>query len=762
MAPGRRVQLSGVVQGVGFRPWVYRLARQHGLRGKVWNHAGGVTIEAFGSPALLDAFIAQLSHNLPPAASLTHLSWEPIHTQAPAHFTIAASTGGEALRTSLPADLATCSACLAEIFDPHNRRYRYPFTNCTHCGPRFTIATALPYDRPHTSMGAFPLCAHCQREYEDPEDRRFHAQPNACPACGPQLRLLTSRGEPVPTDDPLRTTARLLLDGALVAIKGLGGYHLACDARSERVVRALRRRKHREAKPLAVMVPSLAQAEALGELTDEERTLLCGPQRPIVLVPRRPHTNIAAAVGQGSARLGLMLPYTPLHHLLMSEVEVPLVMTSANVSNEPMVQSDAEALRRLGPIADYLLVHNREIINRADDSVAMVIGGRPLVTRRARGFVPDTLQLARPVPCPILACGAHLKNTFCLAVNDVAFLGPHIGDLDSWETVESFRTAVQRLERFLQVEPQVFAHDLHPDFASTQYALQRAAARGKPAVAVQHHHAHVLSVMAEHRLQGPVLGVTYDGMGLGTDQTLWGGELLRVWPAGFERLGTLRPVQLAGGDRAVREPWRIALALLRDALGHSAPLDRLPLFTRVSHREQRVVGRMLTGGFNTYPAHGLGRYFDGVAALVLGRERARYEGELAVALEQSIDPAEAEAPPYPFELQRQEAPWQVDLRPMVRGLVGDLAAGPRPGHLAARFHNTIIAATVALLDQAAALYPELPVVLTGGCFQNAHLAEGLTRALGGKRRVYLPQRVPPGDGGVALGQILAAAAHRTP
>jgi hydrogenase maturation protein HypF len=751
---GRRIEIRGTVQGVGMRPFVYRLARELGLGGRVRNDALGVTVEAFGPAAALDAFERRLRAEHPPAAAYEAFRAAPIAPEPAAEFVIVESRGAEERRVSIPPDLATCEACLSEVRDPADRRHRYPFANCTDCGPRFTIARDVPYDRAATTMAPFAMCADCAREYRDPRDRRFHAEPIACPACGPRLSLCGPGGEPVPDADPLRTAAAALRAGGILAVKGLGGFHLACDATSSEAVRRLRERKRREEKPLAVMVADLAGAGRLAELSPAARSLLASAERPIVLCPRRAGAALAPEVAPDGPLLGLLLPYSPLHHLLLAEAGRPLVMTSGNLSEEPIATRDGEALSRLAGVADLFLLHDREIENRADDSVARLVAGRPLVMRRSRGYVPRPVALRSRLRRPVLACGAHLKNTFCLASGDQATLGPHVGDLDNLETYAALEEAVERLERFLRVRPAVVAHDLHPGYLSTRYALERARALSVPTVGVQHHHAHVASAMGEHGLAGPVLGVAFDGTGQGTDGTAWGGELMLADLRGFERLATLRPIPLAGGKRAIREPWRAALAALDDAFAGDPPLDRLGLFASVPAAEVAVVRRMIASGLNAPLAHGAGRLFDVLGALALGRGRSRYEGQVAMALDGAADPVEPGR--YPFPLEQGEAPWRLDWRPLLRAAVEDLLAGRPAGTVSARFHRSLSAATAELVRAAAARHGRLPVVLTGGCFQNARLAEGVLEELGGDFAVYLHGQVPPGDGGIALGQALVA------
>ncbi|HEU4731632.1 MAG TPA: carbamoyltransferase HypF [Kofleriaceae bacterium] len=759
---GLRIEIRGTVQGVGFRPWVYRIARELGVAGRVHNHARGVTIEAFAGDAVLERLVARLREP-PPPARVRDLVASPIPVEPCEEFVIVHSAGEGPRALSIPPDLATCPDCEREIRDHRDRRAGYAFTNCTACGPRFTIATGVPYDRPATTMAPFAMCPACRREYEDPSDRRFHAQPNACPVCGPRLALWSPSGAPIP-GDPIEGAAARIARGEIVAIKGLGGFHLACDATSDATLATLRARKHRDEKPFAVMIADLAVAHALAVLSHEEAALLASPERPIVLVARRPAAPGSAVQAIGAAPLsalvapdtdlvGLMLPYTPLHHLLLARVGRPVVMTSANRSDEPICADNGEAIARLGSIADALVVHDRAIATRCDDSVARVIAGSPTLLRRSRGYVPRAIALAQPVARSVLGVGAQLKNTFCLAVGDNAYLGPHIGDLENLATLEAFEAAVARMEEILRVRPEVIAHDLHPGYPSTQYARARGAARH---VAVQHHHAHVASAMAEHGLAGPVLGVAYDGTGWGPDGTAWGGEILLTRYEHFERLATFRPVALAGGDLAIREPWRIALALIDDAFGDAAPVDRLAVFDGVPERAIATVRGMIRGNINAPRARGIGRMFDAVGALGLARRAATYEGQIAVAWNLAAAPGDHGV--YPFDVDHahgQGSHAEIDLRALVRAAVGELIAGDAPAAISARFHDTLVAATIGQVRAAIALHGRLPVVLTGGAFHNPRLAEGVRGGLS-DLEVYSHGEVPPGDGGIALGQALVA------
>jgi hydrogenase maturation protein HypF len=753
---GRRFHLRGTVQGVGMRPFVWRVARDCGVGGRVRNGTSGVTVEAFGPAAALARFEARLRAEGPPSARVVSFQVEEIPAEEEREFAIEASRGADERRVTIPPDLSTCASCLAEVLDPADRRFHYPFTNCTDCGPRFTIVRDVPYDRAATTMAPFRMCPACEREYASPADRRFHAEPNACPACGPRVALRRRDGARVESRDPIADAGVALSAGAIAAVKGIGGFHLACDATSDEAVRRLRERKRREEKPLAVMVRDLEEAGRLAHLSREERALLSSPERPVVLVRRRAGSGLAAGVAPDAPTVGLLLPYSPLHHLLLAAAGRPLVMTSGNLSEEPIAYRDEDALARLSGIADLFLVHDREIEARADDSVARIVAGRPLVMRRARGFVPRPVLVSHPFRRPVLACGAHLKNAVCLAAGSEATLGPHVGDLENLETLRSFEESVARLERFLRLRPEVLAHDLHPDYLSTRYARARSRAEGIPSIAVQHHHAHAVAAMAEHGLDGPVLALTWDGSGLGTDGTAWGGELLLAWRDRFERLATFRPIPLPGGDRAVREPWRVALAVLDEAFDGDAPLAAFPALSAVPASDRETVRRMIATGLNSPAAHGAGRLFDAVGAIALGRGISRHEGQVAIALDAAAD--EAVSGRLPFSLDTSTTPWQLDWRPLVRAAADETAGGSGPGAVSMRFHRALAAAGAELVRTGAERHGRLPVVLAGGVFQNARLAEILLGELSGRFDVYLPGQVPPGDGGIALGQAVVASA----
>lgn len=739
---GARIEIAGLVQGVGFRPWVHRLARDLCVRGWVWNDGRGVTVEAHAPQAIIEHFVRRLVDEAPSGAVIERVQVEDIPPAAAPELEIVASRSSTHAQLSVGPDRATCPDCLAELFDPADRRFEYPFTNCTTCGPRFTIVTGVPYDRPETTMVDFVMCEACRREYENPGDRRFHAQPNACDACGPKLRMPgTSR--------PLATATEALLAGEIVALKGLGGFHLACDATNDDAVARLRARKGRDAKPFAVMVRDFEQAKSLAWLDSASEAALRSPAAPIVLVPAR-GGQLSCGVAPRCSWVGLMLPYTPMHHLLLRGVDRPLVMTSGNHSDQPIEIDDDEALERLGPLADRFLVHDRPIAARADDSVVRVIAGAPTVLRRSRGYVPRPIRLPRAVPEPILGCGGLLKNTVCIAVEDQAYLSPHHGDLDELRASEVFEAGVGRLESLLGVQPRIVASDLHPDFASTRYARRRG---GEHWIGVQHHHAHVASALAEHRLDAEVFGLACDGVGLGVDGTSWGGELLLASQLGFTRVATMRPLRLPGGDVAVREVWRSALSLLWDAFEGELPAD-LPGWEGVGPAKRRGVEQMLLRDVRCPPTHALGRYFDAVAALGLGMSEVDYEGQAPMRWEQI---ASRGAPAYPYAIDGGARPWTIDLRLTIRALVAELLAGREPAWIASRFHATVARAWLDVLDRAADVYGSRPVVLTGGCFANALLTSLMLTGHNRDRPMLVHRTVPPGDGGIALGQVWVAA-----
>jgi hydrogenase maturation protein HypF len=757
---GASIRVTGVVQGVGFRPFVFSLARRFGLSGWVRNTSAGVEIEIDGAPESLKGFEAALRGEAPPLARLDSIRVERRGADGYTGFRILESQSVAGAFQPVSPDVGICGDCLRETFDPSDRRYRYPFTNCTNCGPRYTIITDIPYDRPNTTMAGFALCPACAAEYEDPLDRRFHAQPVACPTCGPHVWLEVEGQEVQEGEAGLQEARALLRRGGILAIKGLGGFHLACDATAPAAVSRLRERKRRVDKAFAVMVTDLAEAERHGVLEDSARRLLQSVERPIVIVGRRPGSSVAEAVAPGQRTLGLMLPYTPLHHLLMEPGEgVPraLVMTSGNLSEEPIATENDEARSRLAALADGFLLHDRPIRTRCDDSVMRVVDGEILPLRRSRGYAPFPVHLAWDSP-PLLAGGAELKNAFCLARGRYAFLSHHIGDLENFETLQSFEDGVHHMQHLFRIEPQAFAYDLHPDYLATRYVLQRAEAEGRPAIGVQHHHAHIAAGMAEHGLEPGtrVIGVAFDGTGYGDDGAIWGGEFLIAGYEAYRRAAHLAYIPLPGGDRAVRQPWRLALAwLLRAGLDWE---DHLPPVGAAGEAERRLVRQILESdgvpGLGAAPTSSMGRLFDAAASLIGVRHEVNYEAQAAVELEAIVAPEESRA--YRFDLGETE----VDPRPVVESIVRDLRAGVAQGVMAARFHNGVARMVADVCDRLRRDAGVPVVVLSGGVWQNATLVRQTTanlRTLGFE--VLIHRQVPPNDGGLALGQAAVAAAR---
>jgi hydrogenase maturation protein HypF len=739
------VEVGGAVQGVGFRPFVYRLATELSLVGWVNNSPQGAAIELEGDTERIATFLLRLPIEKPHPCVLHSVKPTLLPLLGYTTFEVRDSSASGPKSAVILPDLATCADCRREIFDPGNRRFRYPFTNCTNCGPRFSILEELPYDRPRTTMKHFPMCAACAAEYAHPADRRFHAQPNACPQCGPHLEWWDSAGTLLAThDDALRAAADALRRGDIVAAKGLGGFHLLVDARNQEAVERLRQRKRREAKPFGLMVPDLETVQRHCRVSEVEEQLLTSPESPLVLLRRRSDAAIAAAVAPGNPYLGVMLPYTPLHHLLLAELGFAIVATSGNHSDEPICIDEREALARLAGIADAFLVHNRPIARQVDDSVVRVVLEREMVLRRARGYAPFPIAVAEALP-PLLAVGAQQKNTLALAVGCQVVVSQHIGDLDTPLAVEAFRRVVADLPRLYELEPRTVVCDRHPDYQSTRHAEKM----GLPIVRVQHHHAHVRAGMAEHGLSGPVLGVAWDGTGFGTDGTIWGGEFLRVTKQGFERVAHLRTFRLPGGERAVREPRRSAVGVLYELLGSEVlARDDLPPLASFSAHERGLLLGMLRGGVNSPRTSSGGRLFDAVAALLDIRQRVQFEGQAAMELEFAVEASEAGAA-YPFAIDEAGV---IDWGPMIRAILDERVLGSTTSRVARRFHDTL----ADIIVSAAGLAREPIVVLTGGCFQNVYLLERtVTRLRQADFRVYWPERIPPNDGGIALGQVLA-------
>lgn len=783
------VEIHGAVQGVGFRPFVYRLATELGLHGWVINDARGVFIEVEGPREVAEQFLARLPADIPPRAlvqSLDHAWLPPAQYE---QFEIRHSQDAGTKSVLILPDIATCPDCLAEIFEPADRRHGYPFTNCTNCGPRFTIIQALPYDRPNTTMGQFVMCAKCRQEYDNPLDRRFHAQPNACPVCGPQIRYWAHEGTK-DGEGALKAAAEAIRSGHILAVKGLGGFHLVCDARNHAAVAALRGRKPRPDRPFAIMAPGLKWVEEHCEVGAEAAALLTSPEAPIVLLPHPPTPSpddelpssregelafppplnrssgeggrggeVSPLVAPDNPTLGVMLPYTPLHHLLMAELGFPVVATSGNLSDEPICTDEADAVERLGHMVDGFLVHDRPIQRHADDSVAWIMAGAPRLLRRARGYAPLPVLLKHDVP-PILAVGPHLKNTVSLSVGRQAFISQHIGDLETPEALAAFERVITDFLRLYEVTPAAIAHDLHPDYASTRWAAEQNRFGVAHLIPVQHHHAHLAACLAENQVEGPALGVVWDGTGFGTDGSIWGGEFLLGDAGTYQRIGHLRPFALPGGDAAVHEPRRVALALLYQVYGDDAFGLDLPAVRAFNASECQVLAQMLKRGVNAPATTSMGRLFDGVASLAGLRQAVTFEGQAAVRLEHIAETSEREA--YHFALEAEarldqpeaSAPLILNWEPVVRAVLEDVRGATPAAVIAARFHNGLVRAIVEVAQAAG----QGRVALTGGCFQNRLLTERSAAALAAAGfKVLLHRQTPPNDGCVSLGQLAVAA-----
>lgn len=759
MMERRAIAIQGTVQGVGFRPYVFGLAASLDLGGFVQNGTGGVKIEVEGESASLDQFVSRVIANPPPLALIERWSCADRKPRGERKFRIEASDLDRPGEIAVTPDAATCEDCLAELFNPRDRRYRYPFLNCTNCGPRLTIVRSVPYDRQRTTMSGFVMCALCRAEYENPADRRFHAQPTACPVCGPKLAALDANGNSLGENDiALVVFATGILNGRIGALKGIGGYHLVCDARCDAAVAELRRRKHRDEKPFAIMVRDIDAALELCELERHGRELLTSPRRPIVLLRKRNRSPLADAVAPGNPFLGVMLPYAPVHHLLLHDLQnIPLVMTSGNRSDEPIAYQEPDALERLAGIADVFLTHDRQIQVRCDDSVTRIIRGAESPIRRSRGYAPQPVRLPVSCPAPILAVGGQLKATFALGEHGRAILSHHMGDLDQFEAYSAFEKDVARYEQLFSIRPQCIAHDLHPDYAGTRYAKQRAITQGVQLVPVQHHHAHMASCTAEHGLNEPVIGVAFDGTGYGTDGAIWGGEFLVGDYRQFHRAAHLRYVGMPGGERAIREPWRMAVSHLRDA-----EVELPSLSQRLPADAARTVARMLERTLNSPSTSSAGRLFDAVASMANVRDKVSFEGQAAMQLEW-LATASSDDGYYEYAVSAcrdDDLPMVIDTRPLICQVAADTNRGVTPAIIARRFHNTMAMLIGEVCNQIRTQTGINTVVLSGGVFTNALLttqAESLLDESGFV--VYRHQRVPPNDGGLSLGQLAVAAAQ---
>ncbi len=756
----RQIEVSGIVQGVGFRPYIYRLATGRNLKGTIRNTSAGVTIEIQGPAETVEDFIARLPAEAPPLARITNLTIHEVACNGDRDFRIIHSHEGEEVRTLISPDVAICADCLREMFDAKDRRYRYPFINCTNCGPRFTIIRDIPYDRPSTSMAAFPMCAACLAEYENPLNRRFHAQPNACWECGPRVELWDQSGRKIDCSDPVVEAASALRSGLVVAVKGLGGFHLAVDATNPAAVALLRQRKRRVEKPFAVMVPDLRAAGEICELEDAARMVLESIQRPIVLLPRKSPSRISDEVAPFNRYLGIFLPYTPLHYLLLADGGFrALVMTSGNLSEEPIAIDNREAADRLRGLADCFLVHNRDILLRCDDSVVRVAGGVTRHLRRSRGFVPVPVFLkddqTRKDGPSVLAVGGELKNTICLTKGTHAFLSQHVGDLENVESYSFFHEAIDHLERILEIRPQIIAYDLHPDYFSTRWALEQS---GVELVGVQHHHAHIASCMAENHLDGRVIGFALDGTGYGTDGKIWGGEVLLAGYEDFERAAHFEYVPLPGGAAAIREPWRMAVSYLAQHFGREFLNVDIPFVRQLDRRKVEFLLGMMEQEVNSPLTSSCGRLFDAVAALAGIRQQVNYEAQAAIELEMALTVSEQDRA-YPMRLLPDGEHWIISTRPLFEALLDDLGRSLPIGAISRRFHDGLVECFVDLATLLREKTAMDRVCLSGGTFHNIYFSQRLeARLFEAGFQVFTQKEVPSGDGGLSLGQALVAAA----
>jgi hydrogenase maturation protein HypF len=751
------IEVRGIVQGVGFRPFVYQLAGRFGLKGTVANTTTGVMIHVEGEKQDVEAFCTGLSNNRPPLALITGIALQPKPLEHLKTFTILPSSHRNEAATFIAPDVSVCNDCLLEMRDPLNRRFRYPFINCTHCGPRYTIIEDIPYDRPHTTMKHFSMCTRCRSEYENPSNRRFHAQPNACPECGPRVTLLDKGQQCVSSAaDPIETAIRLLKEGHILAIKGIGGFHLASDAENDMAAGRLRTRKARPDKPFALMSRSIEVIDRYARISPEETSLLSGMARPIVLLEKRPHHPLSPLVAPGNPYFGVMLPYTPLHYLLLDNHFMALIMTSGNRTGAPLCIENREAVDQLSDIADYFLVHDRPIYQRNDDTLVQLAGGKARFIRRARGAVPTPVRLSHSIP-PTLACGGELKNTICLGRGETAFLSQHLGDMGEPATLDFFKNTIDHLKKVTRIVPEIVAHDLHPDYLSTRYA--KALSEVKQ-IGVQHHHAHVVSCMAENRLEGPVIGLALDGTGYGTDGAIWGGEVLVAERGRFTRAAHLSYVPLPGGAAAIKEPWRMALGYLYQAFGEKLKGLSLPFLTQIDARQSQGVLEMISKRLHSPNTSSLGRLFDGIAAMAGLCHRVTFEGQAAMALEASAGGRLNETgEPYDWDVQHAGELSQIGVAPLIRQIALDLAAKKDVSEISRKFHRTLIRLFGDLCTYARKETGINQVVMGGGVFQNKLLFEGLLAVLREKRfEVFSHSLVPANDGGISLGQAVVAAA----
>lgn len=746
------LNINGIVQGVGFRPFVYQLASKYEIKGNVANTSSGVTIHIEGAKDNIESFCRDLTEKSPPLAHITDTLIHPEPVKGFKDFSIAQSIGQAACSTLISPDVSVCNDCLTELFDSNDRRFQYPFINCTNCGPRYTIISDIPYDRPKTSMKHFKMCKMCRDEYDDPENRRFHAQPNACEECGPHATLYDNSGKKLDTRNPVEKTAELLKQGYIIAIKGLGGFHLAVDAENDDAVSMLRKRKHREEKPLAIMSCDIEHIRKYAHVQTQEEKLLKSPNRPIVILKKKEPNPLSKEVSPRNIYFGVMLPYTPLHYLLLSHDFTALVMTSGNMSEEPICIDNEDAFKRLSKIADCFLVHNRDIYLRSDDSIVKHTAGQTRFMRRSRGYIPVPVFLKKKIG-QILACGGELKSTVCLTKGNNAFISQHIGDLENQATYEFFQLTIKHMKRILDINPKIIAYDLHPDYLSTIYALEQQDVEKVP---VQHHHAHIVSCMAENRLDGPVIGLSFDGTGYGTDGSIWGGEILVVEDNEFRRAAHLSYVPMPGAVAAIKEPWRMAVSYLYDVFGKDFAGYNLPLFGQLDDSKVKFIVEMISKKVNSPLTSSLGRFFDGIAAIIGIRNTVFFEGQAAMELEMLAD--EKAKGIYNFEWTSGEI-HRIFLQPIISGVVNDMEMGVSPSTISGKFHNTIIALFSELCEVIRKENGLNRVALSGGVFQNSIILSGLIKGL--KQRgfqVITHSLVPTNDGGISLGQAMIAAA----
>ena len=750
------INVRGVVQGVGFRPFVYQLATKHNLKGWVCNTSEAVKIEIEGEAETIEQFLLDLREQAPPRAHIEDITTTNCPATNYENFEIRHSIAEEGKYQLISPDIATCQDCLREILTPNDRRYRYPFTNCTNCGPRFTIIKDIPYDRPLTTMNHFQMCPECQREYDDPLDRRFHAQPNACSRCGPTLELVDANGNPIDDADTITTTSQLLREGKIIAIKGLGGFLLACDATNQAVIDRLRQRKKRPSKPLAIMVASIEEVKKYCYVSDEEEKLLTSPHSPIVLLRWKTMSEVSPAVAPNLKYLGVMLPYTPLHHLLLAETGLPLVMTSGNLSEEPIAKDNDEAIRRLKGITDYFLIHNRDIYARYDDSVTMVERGVTQLVRRDRGYAPYPTHLPFKSQ-QILGCGAEEKNTFCLTRDNHAFVSQHIGDMENLETIEQFENTISLYQKLFRIEPTVIAHDLHLEYLTTKYAQELAFKSDIRLVPVQHHHAHIVSGMVDNGIKTPVIGVAFDGTGFGTDGNIWGGEFLVVDYQRFTRMGHLEYLPLPGGAAAIKKPYRTTIGYLLSLLGETALKPDLPFLKQVDSVEINIIQKLIEKKINSPLTSSCGRLFDAVSALLSIRGTIDYEAQAAIEMEMLAHDGVNETDSYPFSIIEQDDLSVVKLQDLFSAIIYDLQSNTTRATIAAKFHNTIAQMIKRLCQVISNKTSITQVVLSGGVFQNRLLLRKAVSLLeDGGFTVFTHQQVPCNDGGISLGQAVIA------